>query len=168
MLPDLADLILAAALTVAPTDDADVPRYEAIAADLAAVVLEDGADLPIPDDPESSALLVLAIASRESRLDARVDRGELRGSGVDACLMQIRGSKRQGDALVRDRRECFRRGMHIASASLSLCAHRPRELRLSAYASGRCSAGGATSRGYYAALATIERVREEWRADWRD
>lgn len=99
--------------------------------------------------------LLLSVAYHESgfRRDVDLGLGPLaRGSGTDSCLMQLRvgkGTTAEGwshDDLIRDRRMCFRAGLALLRRSLGACRHLGTLDGLSAYASGRCVAGSATSR----------------------
>jgi hypothetical protein len=110
------------------TYHANAVRYASIADDIADEVRDVG---PISGLTErDTASLVLAIMIHESALRADVDNGEVRGGGVDGCLMQVRG-------FIGDRPACVKRGLELARASWGACP----DARLAAYASGSCERG---------------------------
>jgi hypothetical protein len=135
--------------------DEVMDRYESIARDAATVAL-DPDETPLFDGPDArakTALLMLSIASFESGYRKRVDDGRSRGdSGKSFCLMQIRvGTSAThegwtGPDLVEDRTRCFRAALRILRNSFGICHSSPVEDRLSAYASGSCTAGTEASR----------------------
>lgn len=137
-------------------------RYQSIAADLVEVAGELGGEAR----RDELATLAIGIAVHESGLRRDVDEGRLRGSGVDACLMQIRTSRKRGDELSRDRRACFRAGLSIAMASLEACARLPERERLAAYASGSCDRGRGVARDLWRDVVKARRLfaleRERW------
>lgn len=122
--------------TVRESADAMRTRFGEIARDAALVVDRDDPIVGLTK-AETSAL-ILAVSWHESGWRVDVDRGETRGGGRDVCLMQLRGVT--ADA-VHDRTVCFREGLKRLKGSWKLCADGPPAWRLSAYASGRCSAG---------------------------
>jgi len=135
--------------------DEVMDRYESIARDAATVAL-DPDEAPLfggPDGRARTALLMLSVASYESGYRKRVDDGRGRGdNGRSFCLMQIRvgtgatGEGWTGPDLVEDRTRCFRAALHILRKSFGICHSLPVEDRLSAYASGSCTAGTEASR----------------------
>jgi hypothetical protein len=137
------------------TRDEVIDRYESIARDAATVAL-DPDETPLFDGPDGrarTALLMLSVASFESGYRKRVDDGRGRGdNGHSFCLMQIRvgtGATREGwtgPDLVEDRTRCFRAALHILRTSFGICHSAPLEDRLSAYASGSCTAGTEASK----------------------
>jgi hypothetical protein len=119
--------------------------------------------------------LLLSTARSESSFRKDVDFGVgplSRGDGGQSwCLMQVRlgnapsGKTRLrisltkdsitftnnmsdigGEDLVRDRKTCFRVGLHIMRTSFNTCGKLPVEERLSAYTAGNCKYGRASSR----------------------
>jgi hypothetical protein len=126
-------------------------RYESIAHDIAAVVL-DPAEAPLFGGPQGRAqtgLLLAAIASYESggyRRDVDFGMGtRSRGdAGRSWCLMQINigeGSTAEhwtGRDLVLDRQKCLRVGLHLVRASFGMCHSERFFDRLSGYTKGRC------------------------------
>jgi hypothetical protein len=149
-----------------PPEDAQA-RYEAIARDVAAVVLDED-ETPIFSGPGGRArtgLLLLSVASYESYFRKDVDDGTRLGDhGRSFCLMQIHvgdGVTREGwsgPELVADRKRCVRAALHILLGSFGACRRLPLDDRLSAYATGRCEEGSDASR------ARVGRARKWWEA----
>lgn len=145
-------------------------RYESFASDLVEAVY-DPALKPLFGGKRGRALtaaMVLGVAFHESGFAADVDLGPCyRGKngtdkrcdgGMSACPMQIKigaGTTTRGahgiDGLTqadlfRDRKLCFRVGIHQLRRSLLQCTKRGESERLNAYASGRCDFGAAESK----------------------
>jgi len=122
-------------------------RYESIARDVAAVVL-DGGEQPLfggASGRAETAVLMLSVASYESSFRKSVDDGTGRGDhGLSYCLMQIRvgdGATAEGwsgPELIENRKLCFRAALHMLRGSFGVCRKLAVEDRLSAYATGRC------------------------------
>jgi len=133
----------------APVESADDARgrYESIARDVAAVVL-DGGEEPLfggSSGRSETAILMLSVASFESSFRKSVDEGRGRGDkGRSYCLMQIHvgaGTTSEGWSgpdLVENRQWCFRAALHMLRGSFGACHKLSVEDRLSAYATGRC------------------------------
>lgn len=132
-------------------------RYEEIAR-AAAEVAHDPAERPVfggPSGRGATLALLLAVASFESGFRRDVDLGlgaRARGEGVDSCLLQLRvGRGRTAEGwshaeLVADRRRCFRAGLALMRRSFGACRQLAVLDRLSAYATGRCTAAQRHSR----------------------
>jgi hypothetical protein len=135
--------------------DAQV-RYVAIASDVLMVAF-DPVEKPLFSGDawtarSKTALLMLSVALKESGFRKDVDFGEgpqARGdNGRSVCLMQINvgaglvplpgepGTWRADD-LLKDRKKCFRAGLHMIRRSFHACPGAP----LAAYASGTCDKG---------------------------
>ena len=135
-------------------------RLRASAADVVSVV-EANAPLPGMSREQTLRVIVATALVESSGLVPAIDRGQTRGDhGRSVCLMQINvgagrvqsadpviATWRAGDLLA-DRRKCFAAGLDAARWSVKLC--RGAGLRdgdqLSAYVSGRCTAGLASAR----------------------
>lgn len=126
--------------------DAARARYDSIAHDLAAVVM-DPAEAPLFEGETGraqTALLLASVASSESDFRKDVDTGKLRGdSGRSWCVLQIQvfGKTPQqwtGQDLIEDRKRCFRAGLSVLRESFKKCHGMPIEYRMSAYTSGSC------------------------------
>jgi len=140
-------------------------RYESIARDVAAVVLDSGEE-PLfggPGGRAQTALLMLSVASYESSYRKEVDDGRGRGDrGRSYCLMQIHvgnGTTPEGWSgaeLVEDRQRCFRAALHFLRGSFGICHRLPIDDRLSAYATGRCVENASISRS------RVGRARTWW------
>jgi hypothetical protein len=130
-------------------------RYERIARDLSAVVLDES-EAPLFDGPDArarTAMLMLSVASFESSFRKTVDDGIRRGDGGRSyCLMQIRvgqGVTREGwsgPQLLEDRKRCFRAALHMLRTSFAQCHSYPVEDRISVYATGHCMLDASISR----------------------
>jgi hypothetical protein len=152
----------------AETTQERTARYEAIAADLAAVVFDPGVR-PVYGGPEGrarTATLVLALAYMESGFAPDVDQGpcyrgppgsKLHGrcdGGLSACLLQIRlgaGTTREGwtqQDLFADRRKCFTAGLRLVRQSTRAAqrAGLGEDDLLRVYASGSVSRGAKESK----------------------
>jgi hypothetical protein len=140
-------------------------RYESIARDLSAVVLDD-AEAPLfngPDARAQTALLMLSIASFESAFRKVVDDGVVRGDGGRSyCLMQIRVGQEvtregwTGRQLIENRKRCFRAALHMLRTSFNMCHSYPVEDRVSVYATGHCMLDAPISRS------RVVRARHWW------
>jgi hypothetical protein len=146
-MPLVVPYLVAAMSAWVPPRPADLPRYEAIAADVAEVAFDD-AEVPAFEGDfarERTALLLLSIASLESFYRADVDRGDVRGDhGTSWGIMQIHiGDARtkegwSGKELVADRKKGIRVGLRLVRNSLAWCSRLPLADRLSGYTKGRC------------------------------
>jgi hypothetical protein len=125
-------------------------RYAAIANAMARVAL-DPKEKPLflgPDARAKTALLMLAISLHESHWRRDVDLGLGRQAKRRYhCMMQIAVAKTKTPEgwtardLVRSRKRCFRRGLHILQRGQKHCReHGPRAF-LNHYASGYCDHG---------------------------
>lgn len=151
----LAWLLAAMMSWAPPMRSGDESRYQEIARDAAEVAFDPEEEplYPGPEGRAHTALLLLAIASLESRYELEVDDGRRRGDGGRAwCLMQVQPGQGIeltdwtyryarggwiGPDLVEDRKKCFRVGLHVARDSFRAC----RREKLSVYTSGRCIEG---------------------------
>ena len=164
--------------------EAERVRFEAIAADAVAVAF-DPTEKPLFQGPlgrTKTAMLLLSVASFESRFEADVESGVRRGdSGRSWCLMQINiGSGRialdgdgykypkgtegwAGKDLVgeKNRPDCFRIALHIARKSYQGCGN------LSVYTSGRCDKESRAAR-YRETRAKVSFQSEVSKVTWRD
>ena len=114
-------------------------RYQAIAADVAQVVLEEVAE---PSARRPMAALLTAVAIRESGLakdvdapscaPARVARGGCDG-GRAKSLWQVHGPAPES------RQDAARAALRLVRRSLHTCRRLPRGEQLSAYAAGTCT-----------------------------
>jgi hypothetical protein len=159
-MPDVVTYLVAAMTTWVPLYAHAEPkeetqaRYDAIAHD-AIEVAYDESEAPLfpgPSGRAQTALLMLSVASLESSYRKSVDDGTRKGDhGRSFCLMQIRvgdgvtADGWSGADLVSDRTRCFRAGLHILRGSFNACHSLPLRDRMSAYATGRCSAAEAKS-----------------------
>jgi hypothetical protein len=125
---------------------AALARYEAIAQDLAAVVLDEH-EAPLFEGATGraqTALLLAAVASMESDFRKEVDTGKLRGdNGRSWCILQVQvygktPEQWTGQDLVDDRKRCLRSGLRVMRESFRMCKALPLEYRLSGYTSGSC------------------------------
>jgi hypothetical protein len=160
-MPDVTTYLVAAMTTWVPLyahaepKEETAARYDSIAHD-AIEVAYDEAEAPLfpgPNGRAQTALLMLSVASLESSFRKPVDDGTRLGDhGRSFCLMQIRvgdgvtGDGYRGSDLVSDRTKCFRAGLHILRGSFNACRALPLPDRMSAYATGRCTAGEEHSR----------------------
>ena len=121
-------------------------RYEAIARDIATVVLDEK-EAPVfagENGRAQTALLLASIASFESAYRADVDSGRVRGDhGVSWCVMQVQvwGKTAEGwtgKDLVEDRSKCMAVALHRVRQSFDACRSLPMADRLSVYTSGSC------------------------------
>lgn len=151
----------------AEAPEARSARYEAIAADLYAVVY-DPATAPLYQGPRgraSTAALIVAVAFKESGFAPDADLGPCyRGApggklwrrcdgGRSACMMQVlidKGTTSEGwsqNDLFADRKKCFSAGLRLLRRSYVACtkAGNAREHLLNAYASGVCGLGHSSS-----------------------
>lgn len=148
------------------TEEEGKARYGQIATALVKVAY-DPANTPIFSGDKGrarTAMLMLSTAYFESgfRKDVDLGTGKLgRGDfGKSHCMMQINiGRNRKNtaflleligkawtpDDLVEDRTKCFFAGYKILYKSFQSCRKLPIELRLAAYASGKCEEGHAES-----------------------
>ena len=114
-------------------------RYQAIARDLAEVVMEEDQTPLFAGDTgrAKTALLALAFANYESGgFRADVDKAGPSGDGGAAwCLMQVHAPY---TSEVKDRKGCFRAGLHAFRDSWSMCKTGSVADRLTGYTVGRC------------------------------
>lgn len=152
------------------TEEQKLERYTELATDLYGVVY-DPTVKPLYGGEKGRAMTaatILAVAFHESGFAHDVDKGpcyrssrwgatgklsDRCDSGMSACLMQIRlgagettlhghgvaGLKQ--DDLFRDRKLCFRVGLHLIRRSFVSCAKQGPDGKLNAYASGVCTLG---------------------------
>lgn len=142
------------------TEAERVARYGAIAADVAAVALDEN-ERPLPGRTrERTAAQLVGISIAESGFAKDVDIGPCyRGSGstndrcgrgASVCILQINvgaGKTAEGwtrAELVADRRKCLRAGLHLARRSFGACTAFGAGHELDAYASGKCNVGNET------------------------
>ena len=147
-----------------------VARYESFASDLYEVVYDPSVK-PLYGGEKGRAMTaatILGVAFHESGFAHDVDKGPCyRGrngrdvrcdGGMSACVMQIKlgagtttlrshgfEGLTQAD-LFRDRKLCFRVGLHLLRRSVMSCTKRGPNERLNAYASGRCDQGADRSK----------------------
>lgn len=132
---------------VPPADHDAIVRYTQIAADALSVSREE--DWLHLTDAET-AVLVLSVASLESRFSAAMDSGAKRGdNGQSVCLGGIRvlHNKALRNKIAGDRKECFRYLIRRVRYSWTECERLPFADRLSKYITGTCQAN-AYSRRY--------------------
>lgn len=152
----MAAWILVLLLAIAPpgrtpareSAEAGRARYEAIAADIAAVV-EDPDEAPLFGGPlgrERTAALLVAVAYMESGLRVDVDTGSRRGDGGRSCtLWQLQRGRLGCAPLLADRRLAAREALHAMRLSQGACRG-PIDRMLGAYAAGSCDRGAVASR----------------------
>lgn len=140
-------------------------RIESIAEDISEVVIN-AKELPGGMSRWETAVTVATWASAESNgFDPAVERGTTRGDhGRSWCIMQIhlpRGKTSQGWSgpdLIADRQKCITVGMEVMAWSMKACKHLPKDQRLAAYASGRCTAAiGLTKARYWTTTSLIKK-----------
>jgi hypothetical protein len=156
----LVTWLLAAELAWVPAPTVDLPRYEAIARDIASVAFDPDERPLFAGTTESSrrartALLLDAVASFESFYREDVDNGTKRGALGEVCVLQVltpsprtrivltadtyRYSEDASEGwsredMVADRKKCVRAALHKMRESFRACHN------LSLYTAGICNA----------------------------
>lgn len=128
------------------TAEEGVARYQDIATSIVDVAF-DTEEPPAFGSRDRTALVLAAISFHESGWRKDVDNGTVKGPNGDCGLFQanLGGAKtKEGwscSDLVADRRKAARHALHLARQSWLRCGQSDPNLALTAYASGRCSAG---------------------------
>jgi hypothetical protein len=135
------------------TKEDAVARYEEIAQAAADVAFDENEPALFGGSHgrARTAALLISVAFNESGFRRDVDLGigpKARGSGIDSCLMQVRGLHSSLTAegwtwreLVSDRQKCFRAGLHVIRKSITACSKYPQLDQLAVYTSGKCGSG---------------------------
>jgi hypothetical protein len=153
----LTKLALAAilALAKAPAADpiADLPRLEALAADVARGVQDASADNPFTGAAreEAAVLVLIGVAFHESAFDARVQdcrltgdrmRGQLPHEGPSVTLWQLKGAWARGgvgrDEICARPRLAAAQALRVFGGHARRCARSPWLAAFTGYASGSC------------------------------
>lgn len=132
-----------------PPKEHELPRYKSIVVDAMTVSYE--GEILDGLSPVEQAVVILSVASFESRYSEAMDTGRKRGDkGESVCLgsIRVRHDRALREYIAHDRKECFRRILARVKFSWDKCQRFEFEDRLSMYIKGSCERRHRYSRLY--------------------